>query len=233
MTRVTVELLVALKGADLAAATAATTLTSRMGFADQLAGLKRFDLFRFHIESAAPGETIVENLKRTLDRQSTFYNRNKHLYALECRWEGNSHRAGFTRDDIRGRWTRELAKTLQRMTDRDFDGKRSGKPVTFGVRGAYLAEVLVEDHDESARSAIAARVQRDLGDFRDTGDADVVCHNRATQWWLALVATGVEEARETAARITVTDRRETGLLMNPHYQRAEFTSVEEIGLVSS
>ena len=38
-------------------------------------------------------------------------------------------------------------------------------------------------------------------------------------------ATALRRARELARRITVTTRRDAGLLMNPNYQRAEFVSV--------
>ncbi len=62
MTRIDTQLLVTLKGADLTASTAALALVDKMGFGELLIGLKRFDFFRFHIDSDAAPETVVDTL---------------------------------------------------------------------------------------------------------------------------------------------------------------------------
>jgi hypothetical protein len=221
------QLTVWLKGADLCAGTAYLTLVDKMGFADRLVGLRRFDYFRLRIDPAgaeravrAP-EAIVGELKAVLDRQSTFYNRNKHIYLLECHWGGARHLEGQSQDDVRSGWRSEISKTLQNKGLANFDGKSSPGRVIFNGFKGFLAEVLVEDEDPSARESIAARVRSGLG-----GTA-VSCANRATLWWLALRVRTRKEADALAREIAVTTRRDSGLLMNPNFQTAEFVSVTE------
>jgi len=91
--------------------------------------------------------------------------------------------------------------------------------------------VLVEDDDISARESIAAKLTQGLSHSEGTNDATVTCHNRATTWWLALATTTEDAARKMAQEITITDRRDEGLLLNPNYQHAEFISVQPIGSV--
>src|SRR5678815_5721160 len=88
MARIDARLFVGPRGADLAASTAYLALVHKMGFGDRLVGLKRYDFFHLVIESEATAEKTIEALTATLARQSTFYNRNKHMYSLECRWRG-------------------------------------------------------------------------------------------------------------------------------------------------
>jgi len=79
----------------------------------------------------------------------------------------------------------------------------------------------VEDEDPSAKETVAAKLQSGLGGIR------VSCANRATLWWLALRAQTRNEADALAREIAVTTRRDSGLLMNPNYQSAEFVPVKE------
>jgi hypothetical protein len=213
------QLLVWLKGTDLFASTAHLTLVGKMGFADTLAGIKRFDFFRFRLDSGgdgpAPDRTLAD-LKSVLDRQSTFYNRNKHAYSLECAWEDDSHLEGLARADVRVRWLDELSKSLKNKQVRDFDGKDSSRRVIFNGFDGFVAEVMVEDEDPSARESVAAKLQ---GGLEGT---TVTCVNRATLWWLALCVQTQSEADALVREIAVTTRRDSGLLMNPHYQSAEF-----------
>ena len=233
MTRIHVELLVANKGVDLFATTAELTLIDKMGFGDRLAGIKRFDSYRLEIETQADARAAIDNLKRVLDRQSTFYNRNKHLYGLECQWDGDSHSEGVSRSEFKRRFRAELAKSLQNKSDTDSGGKDPAGSLILDGSSAFLVEVLVEDDDRSSRDAIAAKLRRDLTGQAKTADVRVECHHRATLWWLALAADNADAAMKTAQHIAVTRRRDEGLLMNPNYQHAEFVSAENIGPVSS
>jgi hypothetical protein len=61
----------------------------------------------------------------------------------------------------------------------------------------------------------------------------VQCPGRATVWWLGIAARDEAAAMETARQITVTKRRDEGLLMNPNYQRAEFVSAGRVDRVAS
>lgn len=221
-------LLVSLKGTDLAASTAEIALVDKMGFGDRLAGLKRFDYFQFEIDSPASPSTTVDTLQRILDRQSTFYNRNKHLYSLSCEWDGTQRVLGVERDEIRRRWLGDVLESVENKEIADLRGKDSPKGGIFSHSGRFLVDVLVEDDDTQARASVAARIRGGLVEFDETRGAEVRCENRATVWWLAIHAPNAAAAEETARDITVTTRRDRGLLMNPNYQRAEVVAVEPI-----
>jgi len=232
MNLITCTLTVLPKGVDLVAATAQLTLRNQMGYTENLIGLKRMDVFRFTIATGSDPRSAITNLKRVLDRQSTFYNRNKHLYALECSWpgdpEGGSHSEGVSREDLRQSWKLELANYLQTKGDRESCGKDPTNPLILGGSSGFLVEVLVEDDDPSTRDAIAVKVKRDLSGVPGTEDARVSCENRGVVWWLALRATAAEAAEETARHITLTKRRDAGLLANPNYEHAEFVSARQL-----
>jgi hypothetical protein len=216
--KIDAQLLVWLKGADLFASTAYLTLIGKMGFADRLAGVKRFDFYRFRLDTggAEPAETVV-GLRGVLDRQSTFYNRNKHAYSLECAWNDARHLQGQPRSEVRSRWVSEISKSLQSQQVRDFDSNNSSKRIIFNEFQGFLAEVMVEDEDPSARESVAAKLQGGLG------GVTVTCANRATLWWLALCVEAQGEAAAIAREIAVTRRRDSGLLMNPNSQSADFS----------
>jgi hypothetical protein len=219
--KIDTQLLVWLKGTDLNAGTAYLTLVGKMGFAGRLAGIKRFDYFRLSVDSAgSPPDRAVAELKGALDRQSTFYNRNKHAYSLECAWSGSHHLEGISRDEVQARWVAEISKLLRNQMVGDFDGNGQPERVIFNGFKGFLAEVMVEDEDSSARETVAAKLQSGLGGI------GVSCVNRATLWWLALRVETQEEAAALAREIAVTTRRDTGLLMNPNYQSAEFVCVK-------
>jgi hypothetical protein len=98
---------------------------------------------------------------------------------------------------------------------------------------AFLIEVFVQDDDEGGRDAIAAKLTRELTASVGHGSVKVQCPGRATVWWLAVEAGSEEEAVATARQITVTRRRDEGLLMNPNYQSAEFVSAGRVDTVRS
>lgn len=215
--KIDARLLVWLKGTDLFASTAQLTLVGKMGYADRLAGIKRFDYFRFDIESGTrEPRSTVGALKGVLDRQSTFYNRNKHAYFLECAWDGADHLEGVSKADLQARWLDELPNLNANKEDRELGGKNSSNRVIFNRFQGFVAEVMVEDEDPSARESVAAKLQSGLD------GTEVTCVNRATLWWLALCVQTRNEADALAREIVVTTRRDSGLLMNPNYQSAEF-----------
>jgi hypothetical protein len=221
-------LLVLLKGTDLIATTTYLTLVGKMGYGEKLAGIKRFDYFRFTLEpSQDDPRATIEAMKTVLDRQSTFYNRNKHTYSLSFKWGANSHNEGLLSEEVEKRWVDELSKPLINSEVTDFNGQASRKPVIFNKVLGFLVEVLVEDEDRSARDSLAGKLQSDLGGIK------VACKNRATLWWLALRAQDDKEAIALAKEIAVTRRRDQGLLANPNYQHAEFVSAREIERVKN
>lgn len=225
--RLDAELFVTLKGVDLVATTARLTLAGPMGYGGTLLGLKRFDYFRFEIDSPAPAPETVAALSATLARQSTFYNRNKHLYALECRWPGGTHGEGAERAEMRRRWLAETAGAPQNWGGKDFDGKESREDVILERSNQFLVEMLVEDDEPTARDAVAAKIEAGL-----EGGSSVRCSSRATLWWLALAAPDTDAARTKARDISVTTRRDRGLLLNPNFQNLRIVSVAPIETTS-
>jgi hypothetical protein len=85
-----------------------------------------------------------------------------------------------------------------------------------------VAEVRVEDEDPSARQSVAGRLEAGLEGVR------VSCINKATLWWLAMGVRSRKEADALAREMVITTRRDSGLLMNPNYQSAEFVALNEI-----
>ncbi|MDH4037571.1 MAG: hypothetical protein OEX18_04575 [Candidatus Krumholzibacteria bacterium] len=237
MTRLDARLLVGLRGPDLVATTARLALVHKMGFGDRLAGLERYDFFHLEIESAAPPEATIDALRKALARQSTFYNRNKHMYSLDCRWDGELRTDGPTHEALKHRFGQIVGRIgggnePKSGTGIDFDGKRGSRVATVKEYPAFLVEVSVEDDDSAGRDAIAARLTGELSGMLG-GTIRVRCPSRATVWWLGIAAPDEAAALETARQITVTKRRDAGLLMNPNYQRAEFVSAGRIEPVTS
>jgi len=232
MTRIDVQLLVALKGADLTARTAELALVDKMGYRDRLLGLSRFDYFRLEIDSSEEPERTVAGLERILGAQSTFYNRNKHVYSLACRWPGGGCDRGVNRAELRSGWLAGVRKNMENQSHTDLDGKESSKRDILNNLGGFLVEVLVEDDDQTARDSIAAKIGGGLAQNGGTVGVEVRCLNRATIWWLAIYAPDTEAAEQTAREIAVTRRRESGLLMNPNYQRVDFVSTQPIAAES-
>lgn len=233
MTRIDARLFVGLRGADLAASTAYLALVEKMGFGDRLLGLRRYDFFHLVIETDAPAERAIEALTATLARQSTFYNRNKHMYSLECRWDGGGRVEGPAHREMASGFAKGLAVRAKSRTGIDFDGKREDEASIVKGSPAFLIEVFVQDDDRAGRDAIAAKLTRELTASVGHGSVKVQCPGRATVWWLAVAAAEEGEAMATARQITVTRRRDEGLLMNPNYQSAEFVSAGRVDTVRS
>lgn len=227
-TAIDARLLVGLRGPDLTASTARLALVEKMGFGDRLAGLKRWDFFHFSLESSAEPDAVLDALKKTLARQSTFYNRNKHLYSLECRWAKETRVDGPTHAELAALFGQALGKRGGPGTD--FDGKPGSKADIVKSSPVFLVEVSVQDDDSAGRDGIAAKLTRELSAPDGPGPVKVQCPGRATVWWLAIAASSDEAAVETARQIAVTKRRDEGLLLNPNYQSADFVATGRIEL---
>jgi len=233
MTQIDIRLFVGLRGPDLAASTAFLALVQKMGFGDRLAGLRRYDFFHLTIEADAPAEKVIDALQRTLASQSTFYNRNKHMYSLECRWDGQERIEGVAHREMIAQFGSRLGSRPGRRAGIDFDGKGESKADIVDMFPTYLVEVFIQDDDSAGRGAIASKLTRELAASVGQGSVKVHCPGRATLWWLAVRAAGEEDALATARQITVTRRRDEGLLMNPNYQTAEFVSAGRVDPVRS
>ena len=143
-------------------------------------------------------------LTATLARQSTFYNRNKHMYALECRWEGGERVEGPAHQTMVSGFAKTLGIRANRQARLDFNGKGEEKASIVKESPVFLIEVFVQDDDSAGRDAIAAKLTRELTASVGHGSVKVQCPGRATVWWLAVEARSEEEAVATARQITVT-----------------------------
>jgi hypothetical protein len=206
-------------------------LVEKMGFGPRLAGLQRWDFFHLTLESDASPEAVMEALKKTLARQSTFYNRNKHLYSLECRWGSETRVDGPPHAELGRRFGQALGSGSRAGID--FDGKGESKADIVNASPVFLVEVSVQDDDSAGRDGIAAKLTRELSAPDGPGPVTVRCPGRATVWWLAIAASSEAAAVETARQIAVTKRRDQGLLLNPNYQSAEFVSAGRVERVRS
>ncbi len=238
MTRLDARLLVGLRGPDLVATTARLALVDKMGFADRLAGLRRYDFFHLTLEGGVPPEVLVDALQKTLARQSTFYNRNKHMYSLECVWDGGTRTDGPSRSDLVHQFGENMGSVPGTGGNPgpgsgiDFDGKRGSKADIVNMSPVFLVEASVQDDDSAGRDGIAAKLTRELSGTVGMA-VEVTCPSRATVWWLGIAARDETTAMDTARQMVVTTRRDEGLLSNPNYQRAEFVSSGRIEPVRS
>ncbi|MFH1755565.1 MAG: hypothetical protein ABIA59_07655 [Candidatus Latescibacterota bacterium] len=212
-----------LKGADLVAETAYLTLITKMNYKGTLLNLKRFDSFRFDIESDAPEKT-VSDLKDLMDRKSTFFNRNKHGHILHCRWQGGEFREGPELEGLRKRFGEEGCNPSDNKEFAKIVNREPQKKVIIEENKLFLVESLVEDQDSTVRSSVAGKLRADLNGI------PVTVPSSGTLWWLLLVANSEAQARATAEEIIVSERRDKGLLLNPNYQRFETESIAQLEL---
>lgn len=212
---------VMLKGADLVADTAFLTLRGKMGYEDRLLGIVRWNRTELGIESGDPAATTAA-LRRFLNTQSLFYNRNKHHFSLRCRWDGGRFDDGVPAD----RAERSLAAVVRKMIEggaaRDFRGRPGAGSVILTDAPVFRTEVLVEDLDATTKLSVARKLEAELSTRPVEVSTLGVC------WHLALRARGPEEAQTIAEEIVVARGRDRGLLSNPNYQSYRILGVDRM-----
>jgi hypothetical protein len=213
-----VSLLVWLKGVDLVATTARLTLADKLGYKDKLLSLQRLESYAFSLDAPDPA-AAVETLRRVLAVRTIFFNRNKHNYFLECRWEGGHYTEGAPGP----------GGGLNTPREKDLDSQGGASEVILtGVRvagdSAYRTEVLVEDVEKAARTALARRLESALA------LAPVEVSELGTRWYLALAAGTQKEAETLTREMVVTEKRDRGLLLNPNHQGYKLLSLEPVKL---
>jgi hypothetical protein len=208
-----------LKGVDLVANTAYLTLTEKMGYDGKLLGLKRLDAYRLSLETRDP-EATVSTLQRTLSTQSTFYNRNKHNYFLQCCWETAAFEEGLPVTDVRQRLAQEVYRRVSARAAKDFVGGEKKDRVILEDVPIFRTEILIEDLDTAARSRLASHLKAELSIKQVTISVLGTC------WYLALCLGSEGEAKSVAEEIVVTKTRNMGLLLNPNGQAFKTLSVE-------
>ena len=224
---------VVLKGADLAATTAELTLRRRMGFDRRLLGLRRLEEYAFVLRTACDPSATVDALRAALDRQSVFYNRNKHRFALRTEWRGRGATGcrvdGEDPEAMRARWLDALVR--RHAGDVEAAGRApvpgagappppGRRPLVVDAGRGYLVEVFVEPLDGGGPD-VGARLAAALA--AEGVDAEVTLRGRGVRWWLALAAPDAAAAADLADAVAVTRRRDRGLLANPHAERVRRT----------
>jgi hypothetical protein len=212
-----VSIRVGLKGVDPVINTAYLTLTDKMGYSGRLLALNRLESWEFTVECPDAASTL-ERLRRMLATQTTFFNRSKHNYNVHYRWNGASAAEGLVMSALES-----LAGQIQRWERLgragDLDSQRSAGGVILNRAPRYRAEVLVEDIDEIARTALSTMLESELG------VNPVTVTELGVRWYLVLRAGSEKEARYTTDEIVVAETRDRGILLNPNYQRYTLLSL--------
>jgi hypothetical protein len=218
-----VSLDVMLKGIDLVADTAYLTLRGKMGYQDKLLGIKRLDSYAFRFDTGNPPETLGR-LKRLINTQTLFFNRNKHNVSFRCRWDGGRLDEGVSVDHCHRLLSNQVRRNLAAPGE-NFRGIESQSRVIFKKVPVFRTEVLVEDLDPMVKSGLAQKLETELS----TGPVTVA--TLGTLWLLALRTESAEEAEAMTKEIAVTRKRDRGFLLNPNYQGFRLVAVEKMELV--
>ena len=219
-----VSLDVMLKGIDLVADTAFLTLRGKMGYQDNLFGIKRLDAYSFRFDTPNPPDTL-SRLKRLLNTQTLFFNRNKHNFSLRCRWDGGRLDEGVSVDHCHRQLSSQVLRTLAGSPVENFDSKESEIRVMLRKVPVFRTEVVVEDLDPSVKGGLSQKLENELS----TGPVAVT--TLGTLWHLALRADSRDEAEGLTKEIVVTQKRDRGFLLNPNYQGFRLVAVETMELV--
>lgn len=220
------ELTVFLKDADLVATTAFLTLTGKMGYGEALLGLKRFDFFRFTLgyEDGEDPERVIESLTRVLASQSTFFNRNKHYHNLFCSWSDTSVARGTDLETARRKLGIEVSKSIENKRDRKLRVQSGSEEIILKGDTVFLAKLLVQEREDGGKKSLSNKLRSELG------GRSIDVTDRGVLWWLALRARDGSEAERLLEEISVTVKRDRGLLVNPHYQSYSVLAVSEMDL---
>ena len=215
-----IRLRVALKGIDPLINTAYITLTGKMGYSDNLLALNRLESYEFTVGCTDAASTL-QRLRDFVSTQTIFYNRNKHNYFLDCRWDGNHHTEGTPIDRLES-LADQAARWGQIDEPQDLNGQATPPRVILSDNPIYRAEVLVEDIDTAARRLLAEKLETELS------TTPVSVSELGTRWHLALRVGSEEEAKRVTREIAITEGRNRGLLLNPNYQRYKLLSLGKI-----
>jgi len=220
-----VRLRVGLKGTDPVVSTAYLTLVDKMGYRGRLLAINRLDSHAFSVK-CGDAATALQRLRRFLATQSTFYNRNKHNYFLECVWGNDRHVEGVPLEQLES-MSAQAARWAALEVGQDLDGKRGSDRVILQSAPVFRPEILVEDTDPAGKLSLANKLETELA------DGPVTVSESGIRWYLALKVPSDTEASELAEEIAVTRRKDLGLLLNPNYQRYKLLSLKEIELNKS
>jgi hypothetical protein len=223
MIEVDSELVVFLKDADLIASTAFLTLTGKMGYSGKLLGLKRFDFFRFTLgcKDSDDPENALSRLISVLSAQSTFFNRNKHHFFLECRWAGKVKRFGTDLAVAQRGLRADIMKSLGKG-GANLDIQSGSKRVILEGDSVLVAEFLVQERESEERVALSNKLSAEMAGY------PVEFKDKGVLWWLAVRGRDEAEISAFVDEIAVTVKRGRGLLLNPNYQDYRMLAIRKM-----
>jgi hypothetical protein len=193
-----------------------------MGYSDNVLALKRLESYAFTVGCADAASTL-QRLREFVSTRTIFYNRNKHNYFLDCRWDGGQHAEGTSIDRLES-LAAQAARWSKVDESQDLDGQVTPARVILRDNPIYRAEVLVEDIDPAAKRSLAAKLEAELA------TTPVSVSELGIRWCLALRVESEEEAKRVTREVAVTEGRNHGLLLNPNYQRYRLLSLSQIEL---
>jgi hypothetical protein len=210
---------VGLKVIDLIAQTAWITLREKLGYGDELSGLRRFSYWDMEADTNG-GEEIVDDVERVITMDSTFTNQNKHLYRLMMLDESGNIEVS------RGNLSFEHGFS----NNRGADNGRAGAALAGGhekslpedsASGCYIIHSLVRERDQLREEGYTDRLNMKL----NHGKVRVI---KAGEVWSIKVVAGTEKKAVGLVKdILVTHSRRKGLLINPHYQDYQIINIYE------
>ncbi len=223
MTRLSAELFVFNKNVDLIASTAYIALSGKMGYGDVLLGLRRFDYYRFVMESGPEEgpQAVLERIDGVMRAGSTFFNRNKHNYILECSWEESMKKLGVDAGRVEKEMIEGICKSETGGEPAYLDIQKNSEKVIFNKEDLFLGSLLVENKDPVEKKALETALAPEME------PALLVIEHKGTLWWLAVRGFSGGDARGTIEEMAVSVSKDKGLLLNPHYQDHEITFLKK------
>ncbi len=204
-----IQLRVGLKVVDLVAQTAWITLKEKLGYGDELAGLKRYSYWEME---TGEDEGILDEVEKAITMDSTFTNQNKHFYSLIMT---NQEKDSICRSNL------PPGGGLS-GNDRPGSGNSGNIDESSGREdetGCYTVDCLIRERDVSREEGYTGRLNGKLGSGR------VKVKLAGEVWSIKVKAQDRKQATGLAEDILITRSRQKGLLINPHYQVYEILRI--------
>lgn len=195
---------------DLVAQTAWITLREKLGYGDELLGLRRFSYWDMET-GANGGEGMMDEVEQVITLDSTFTNQNKHLYRLMMTDKsGNIEVSRGTLSFEHGFSDKRRPDSAR--ADGTLAGHQGKSPPDDSVSGCYTVYSLIREKGQLREEAYTDRLNKKL----NHGMVRVI--EAGEVWSIKVVADAEEKAVRLVKDMLITRSRREGLLINPHYQ---------------
>jgi|GEM_PF-2610186 len=224
MTRLSAELFVFNKNVDLIASTAYIALSGENGLRGCAFGGSGGSITIVLLWSSGPEEgpqAVLERIDGVMRAGSTFFNRNKHNYILECSWEESMKKLGVDAGRVEKEMIEGICKSETGGEPAYLDIQKNSEKVIFNKEDLFLGSLLVENKDPVEKKALETALAPEME------PALLVIEHKGTLWWLAVRGFSGGDARGTIEEMAVSVSKDKGLLLNPHYQDHEITFLKK------